>query len=231
MQECFNAAIYIVLICVTSLFVLWTISLAKVIRGSPYKFLIIVIALLMVSNLSKMVEMFATGYYCVSDYKSNSWSVTKWLTSSIQIGTYTMAHWLVASKYNQIASEVPYLLHEVSIPASQKTCHRRMFWIFFSLIGLFACFQSVLGIPYNKATYIKPDGEPAYNLRNGLIAVYNFEFLFQLVTMYMLMLSVYKIRKFYRDNKITEELNTKVMVLHVLAFGAYVLSIPATSFF
>jgi len=49
--------------------------------------------------------------------------------------------------------------------------------------------------------------------------------------MYMLMLSVYKIRKFYRDNKITEELNTKVMVLHVLAFGAYVLSIPATSFF
>lgn len=64
-----------------------------------------------------------------------------------------------------------------------------------------------------------------------MIAVYNFEFFFQLVTMYMLMLSVYKIRKFYRDNKLTEELNTKVMVLHVLAFGAYVLCIPAASFF
>ena len=43
--------------------------------------------------------------------------------------------------------------------------------------------------------------------------------------MYALMLSVYKIRKFYKDNKLTEEMNTKAMVIHVLAFGSYVLSV------
>jgi hypothetical protein len=42
--------------------------------------------------------------------------------------------------------------------------------------------------------------------------------------MSVLMLSVFKIRKFYRENKITEEMNTKAMVIHVLAFAGYVLS-------
>lgn len=42
--------------------------------------------------------------------------------------------------------------------------------------------------------------------------------------MYVLMLSVFKIRKFYKENKITEEMNSKAMVIHVLAFGGYVLS-------
>jgi hypothetical protein len=43
--------------------------------------------------------------------------------------------------------------------------------------------------------------------------------------MYVLMLSVFKIRKFYQDNKLTEEMNTKAMVLHVVAFGSYVISV------
>jgi hypothetical protein len=41
----------------------------------------------------------------------------------------------------------------------------------------------------------------------------------------MLMLSVYKIRKFYKENKLTEELNSKAMLLHVMAFAGYVLSL------
>jgi len=39
------------------------------------------------------------------------------------------------------------------------------------------------------------------------------------------MLSVYKIRKFYKENKLTAELNTKAMLLHVLAFGSFVISL------
>ena len=57
-----------------------------------------------------------------------------------------------------------------------------------------------------------------------MIAVYSLEFCLTCVTMYVLMLSVFKIRKFYKENKITEEMNSKAMVIHVLAFGGYVLS-------
>ena len=38
------------------------------------------------------------------------------------------------------------------------------------------------------------------------------------------MLSVYKIRKFYKENKLTAEMNTKAMAIHVLAFGLFVIS-------
>jgi hypothetical protein len=43
--------------------------------------------------------------------------------------------------------------------------------------------------------------------------------------MYVLMLAVYKIRKFYKDNRVTEEMNTKSMVIHVLAFGGYIVAL------
>jgi hypothetical protein len=33
------------------------------------------------------------------------------------------------------------------------------------------------------------------------------------------MLSAYKIRKFYKEKKLIEELNTKTMVMHVFAFA------------
>ena len=37
--------------------------------------------------------------------------------------------------------------------------------------------------------------------------------------MFLLMLSVYKIRKFYKEHKLKEELNTKVMIIHVFAYA------------
>ena len=36
------------------------------------------------------------------------------------------------------------------------------------------------------------------------------------------MLSVYKIRKFYKEHKLKEELNTKVMIIHVFAYAGLI---------
>ena len=64
-----------------------------------------------------------------------------------------------------------------------------------------------------------------------MILVYSSEFCYVCVTAYVLMLSVHKIRKFYKENKLTEELNSKAMLLHVLAFGSFVISaLPYSSF-
>ncbi len=56
------------------------------------------------------------------------------------------------------------------------------------------------------------------------MAVYILELCLTCVTFYVLMLSVFKIRKFYKENKIIEEMNTKAMVIHVLAFAGYALA-------
>jgi hypothetical protein len=74
--------------------------------------------MLMISNIGSLACLLATGLFCASAAKSVFWNVTKWLSGSIQDGFFLTAHWILASKYNQIASEIPYLLHEVSIPAS-----------------------------------------------------------------------------------------------------------------
>ena len=39
------------------------------------------------------------------------------------------------------------------------------------------------------------------------------------ITLYVLLLSIYKIRTFYKEHKLIEELNTKVMIIHVFAFA------------
>ena len=49
--------------------------------------------------------------------------------------------------------------------------------------------------------------------------------------MCVLILAVFKIRKFYKDNEILEELNKKLIVIHVLAFGIYALSVLPATFF
>ena len=62
-------------------------------------------------------------------------------------------------------------------------------------------------------------------LRNGLIAVFSLEFCVNCVTTYVLIVAVFKIRKFYKENKIMEELNKKLIVIHVLTFGIFALSV------
>ena len=52
-----------------------------------------------------------------------------------------------------------------------------------------------------------------------------FELCFVCVTAYVLMRSVFRIRKFYKENKLTEELNSKAMVNHVFAFGGFTLGL------
>ncbi len=118
MLKCFNAISYFILACVISLLVLYLLTLVRVIRGARYRFLIYVIVMLMISNLGSVATIFATSYYCKTEFKSNTWNVLKWLTGSIQNGFYFVAHWILASKYNQIASAMPFLLKNENIPAS-----------------------------------------------------------------------------------------------------------------
>ena len=179
--------------------------------------------MLMISNVGTIAVNISSFQWCKQ--KNTFINVATNLTESIQDGFYGVAHWILASKYNQIASEIPYLIYEVSIPASLKACHQRMYWIFLILNTLPAILGSVLNIPYNQYYYIVNDPAKASFFGTAEIPIFFFGFGLGLVTMYVLLLSVYKIRNFYRDNKLTEEMNTKAMVFHVLAFGLYVVSV------
>ena len=56
-----------------------------------------------------------------------------------------------------------------------------------------------------------------------LIAIFILTFCLTCTTLFVLLLSVKKIKKFYKDHKLLEEFNTKVMKIHVVAFAGCML--------
>jgi len=97
-----------------------------------------------------------------------------------------------------------------------------MYWLLIILNSLPAILESILCIPFYIKTFTQKSS--ANSLRNALIIIYISGFCLTCITMFVLMLSVYKIRKFYKDNHLTKIMNTKAMAIHVLSFGGYVLS-------
>lgn len=180
--------------------------------------------MLMISNLATLAGILASFYFCKSDYTSSTWNVAFWLSYSTQNGFYAVSHWIIAFKYNKIASEFPYLLNKQKIPASLLASHKRMYWIFLILGMLPAILESVLGIPFYSHIYIQRDNKSTDPFSNSFIALYSFNFCLICVTIFVLSLAIFKIRRFYRENKLSEKMNTKAMVIHVLTFGGFVLS-------
>jgi len=64
----------------------------------------------------------------------------------------------------------------------------------------------------------------AESFRKSLIFAFTLQSCLACITFFVLMLSAYKIRKFYKEKKLIEELNTKVMVMHVFAFAGVIAS-------
>jgi hypothetical protein len=65
------------------------------------------------------------------------------------------SHWIIASHYNRIASEMPYVVNDVRIPHRMQARHKCMYWLLLALIVPCAVLLSVLGIPYYNQVYIK----------------------------------------------------------------------------
>ena len=99
-----------------------------------------------------------------------------------------------------------------------------MYWVFLVLNTIPAILFSVLGIPYNYYALINKDPMKADSFRKALIAVNVLTSCLTCITLFVLMLSVYKIRKFYKEHKLIQELNTELLVIHFFAFAGCTLS-------
>lgn len=96
-------------------------------------------------------------------------------------------------------------------------------------MSLNAALIMVFGIFFNYYTYIDKNQLAADYFVTPLTFIFFLGLFVTFVIDYLLMLSVYKIRKFYKEKKLTAELNTKAMLLHVIAFGLLAISdIPFT---
>ena len=145
---------------------------------------------MMIYNLGWLGSELAAYNICTSNYESISWIIAFCLFVSIQVGSYGIAHWLLASKYNQIASDIPYLIHDVDPPASQKACHSRMYWVFLVLNTIPPILLSAFGIPYYYYKYIDKETMKAGAFYIAYEAVRILTFCLSCITFFVLMRSV-----------------------------------------
>lgn len=92
--------------------------LFKVHRGSKFKFVTIISALMLVSNLTAIFVVY-TNYVILGQYAPDKtsypksvfvWIVLQAISSFLRDSSFNVAHWEFAFKYFKISIEVPYLL-------------------------------------------------------------------------------------------------------------------------
>jgi hypothetical protein len=187
------------------------------------------IALLIVSSLGTLANVYVNTKHFTTDEKSSSLNVALGLTESVQDGFFLASHWILASRYNQIASEMPYVVHNVRIPLKMQACHKRIYWLLLVLIIMAAVFECVLDIRLFNQIDLKGNPTPGDAFFIAIFIVFVLGALLAFVTGCVLMRSVIKIREFYEDNDLKDELNGKFLKMHSLAFGLFMLSfIPVT---
>lgn len=102
----------------TVLTLLYLAVLIKVRKGSRFIFVIVISALMLASNLTAIVVVYANfkviGAYDISKntYPASvyAWIIVQGLMSIVRDATFNVAHWEFAFKYFKISYEVPLML-------------------------------------------------------------------------------------------------------------------------
>jgi hypothetical protein len=108
------------------LVLLYGATLIKVCRGSKYKFVITLLVLLLLSNLSIFPYMGSFYELITKSFSNVPWF---WITLDSFCGftllaCFNAAHWIFAFEYYSIARFMPFVLKGQDLPESKVKCDR-----------------------------------------------------------------------------------------------------------
>ena len=208
------------------LVLLYSVTLVKVCRGSGYRLVIVLILLLIISNLA----MAAQAILSIGTFVDKTTSATIAVDVMIAVTyylfevTFAVTHWALASNYKMIAKEMPVILDGGQIDQAQKDRRNKEYKILLALNILAPTMEMAVGIPLNIALFTG-SGQPAPSIAIAAIVFPTFSQLMQVISGTVLISSVVKIRRFYFEKNIEQQLNTGKLLLHASAFGLYLISI------
>lgn len=208
------------------LVLLYSVTLVKVCRGSGYRLVIVLILLLIISNLA----MAAQAILSIGTFVDKTTSATIAVDVMIAVTyylfevTFAVTHWALASNYKMIAKEMPVILDGGQIDQAQKDRRNKEYNILLALNILAPTIEMAVGIPLNVALFTG-SGQPALSITIAAIVFPTFSQLMQVISGIVLISSVVKIRRFYFEKNIEQQLNTGKLLLHASAFGLYLISI------
>ena len=206
-----------------------TVTMIRVCRKNRFRFLIILISLLIVADIA--VAFLSVGLYCEQTDLHNNHP----LPLAILIGTTTFffnmgnntMHWLFALKYWIIAREVPKLFHDQQIKFSEKiykTVKITGFVVNFIPCGFLAYYRGKLTM--ESAGRKTPSRETV----DAVQILYQLNTAIELVSAFILADALRRIRKALKRNPFLQG-NQKIMWLHIVMLTTHVVVISLAAFF
>jgi len=123
-----------------------------------------------------------------------------------------------------IANEMPILVTGGEIDQSEQESRNKEYRILLVLNIVASVLYMIIGIPSNIITFTEQEKLPLLLTVVGVI-VPTFATVLQVISGVVLVHSVVKIRRFYLDKNIEQQLNTQKLLIHGSAFSFYLVAI------
>lgn len=205
--------IFLVSVITSALLILFLLgAIVKVLIGSKFTFLIIMISLLLYSNVAFLVYIILQQVCWNQTYVERNIEIAMWFTITTSDGTFNLMHWLFCFKYWVVSVEIPKLLNGNSVSKNQNENR-------YKAILYLVAFGNVISVLWLNFSDFSYDGNASIYNQISYFSVYGFE----LLSAMFLLAALFKIRKVV-NKLVGMELNEMTMSLHLCSFLLYVVS-------
>lgn len=203
--------------------ILYAALLVYNLRLRTFGWMTVTILLLLLSQVCLVWSQFTIVY--ITDADGYEWSAYNWFGSTLEgtgFGTFLLAHFILAFKYQAISIEVPQML-EGEVKEEQSLFAKITYWFLLVLNVLSGPFYTVTaGIFFTN--YI--ENKDVKHSFAGLKTAASFIIAFcAIASGVILMAGVRRINQYFKDKNAVDCINTRRLTLHSVAFGLFLLSV------
>lgn len=210
------------------LIIAYTALLIHVRLGLNSKWLTCVTLLLLFSQVALLVKITATIMILDKGKFSPALFIMNGACNGLFHLLFNLAHFLIAEKYSRVAELANNPTTGVKTTQKRTTCQKVIYWVLFAMNILSGALYGYTATAYyNKLLFKGVEVKPWLSVTK--IASLNWCDLCAIISGVILMVGVYRIRKFFVEKEATRVLNVSMLTRHALAFGLYLLSSSAYS--
>ena len=138
---------------------------------------------------------------------------------------FNCAHWLFAYEYYDAARLMPSVLKKDKVSQSEVKYPKTFFRVLLCLNIFIPFLEGLLDYVRNKSGLANYNGpaKPIWNIL--LVIVTFFNSMTQIFSVFTLGIAIFKIKKYLSETGNSGMLNTKILVIHLSAFGLFMFSI------
>ncbi len=137
---------------------------------------------------------------------------------------FNVSHHILAMKYREIAITGPFAVYQVQVPQSSVRRHQQLYWTLLALNILVSILEPFFTIPQA----LKSRKDNSTTLLNFLACLLpDLTGVLQLISGFLLIISLIKIRNFLSDKSKEVSMNTKTMLIHAVSFLLYILALTS----